>query len=299
MTALAAKLPPVRGRLLENVPMATRSWLRVGGPADVLFVPDGEDDLAAFLAACPEEIPVTVIGATSNLLIRDGGIRGVVIQLGRAFAGISVSATTITAGAGASCAAVSEAAAKAGISGFAFLCGIPGLVGGAMAMNAGAHGCDIAGVIVSATALDNKGRRHILSPQDMDFSYRHCGAAERFIFTGAAFRGTPESTAEIRSKMAEFKGKREATQPIHEATAGSTFKNPPGMRAWELIEQAGCADMRVGDAHLSPLHKNFMINGGKATAFDCETLGEAVRRKVQEKTGVSLEWEIRIVGDAT
>ncbi|HAU30004.1 MAG TPA: UDP-N-acetylenolpyruvoylglucosamine reductase [Rhodospirillaceae bacterium] len=299
MTGHVAKLPPVRGRLLENVPMAQRSWLKVGGPVDVLFTPDGEDDLMSFLAACPKDIPLTVIGATSNLLIRDGGIRGVAIQLGKAFSGIHFAGATIAAGAGASCAALSEAAAKAGISGFEFLSGIPGLIGGALFMNAGAYGQDIAGILTQAIAVDREGQRHELSPHAMHFSYRQSQAGEGFIFTHAVFRGHPDETSEIRARMAEMKAKREATQPIHEATAGSTFKNPPGMRAWELIERAGCADMRVGDAHLSPLHRNFMINGGKATAFDCETLGEEVRRKVQEKTGISLEWEVRIVGDAT
>jgi len=298
MSSIVKRLPQVRGRIEENSPLAPRTWLKVGGPAEVLFTPADEEDLMDFLAACPGDVPTTIIGAASNLIIRDGGIPGVVIRFGRAFADISIAGATLTAGAGASCVAVSETAKKAGIGGFEFLCGIPGFIGGALRMNAGAYGSDIAKILVHADAVDRAGEKHQAPAHDLQLSYRHCGAPADWIFTRATFRGMPDETSKIEARMQEIRTKRESTQPVKEATAGSTFKNPPGMKAWELIEKAGCSDMRVGGAHLSSLHKNFMINDGNASASDCETLGEAIRKKVQEKIGVSLEWEVRIVGVA-
>jgi UDP-N-acetylmuramate dehydrogenase len=298
---LAAELerimPGLRGTLQADAPTAPLSWFRTGGPAEVLFTPADEEDLAAFLAGCPADVPVLVVGLGSNLLIRDGGIRGVVIRLGKAFGDVAVEAGwRVRAGAGAPDVKVARAAAEAGIDGLTFLRGIPGAIGGAMRMNGGAYGGETADVLVEARALDRQGRVQILSKADMDFSYRHCGAPAEYIFTEALFEGRPGEPETILAAMNAITEARSSTQPVNTRTGGSTFKNPPGRKAWELVDQAGCRGLRIGDAQVSELHCNFLINHGKASAAEIEGLGEEVRRRVREISGVELEWEIKRVG---
>ncbi len=294
---LAALIPGLRGSLQPDAPMAPLSWFRTGGTAEVLFTPADADDLAAFLAGCPAEVPLLVVGLGSNLLVRDGGVAGVVVRLGRAFTRITVEQDHgIRAGAGAPDVKVARAAAEAGIDGLAFLRGIPGTVGGALRMNGGAYGGETADMLVEATALDRQGRTHVLSHAGMDFAYRHCGAPEGLIFVEALFRGRPGDPAEILAAMSAITEARGATQPVNTRTGGSTFKNPPGRKAWQLVDEAGCRGLRVGDAQVSELHCNFLINHGRASAAEIETLGEEVRRRVRARSGVELEWEIRRVG---
>lgn len=293
---LIDRLPPVRGRLTEGAPVARSTWFRVGGPAEVLFEPADRDDLAGFLAGRPADIAVTVIGAGSNLLIRDGGIAGVTIRLGRAFAGIAVTGERVTAGAGAIDVTVARAARDAGIGGLEFLSGIPGTIGGALRMNAGAYSREIRDVLVEAEAVGGDGTVHRANPEALGYGYRHCAAPADWIFTGAVLAGKPEPVATIATRMAEIGAAREDTQPIRTRTGGSTFKNPPGAKAWQLIEAAGCRGLRRGGAQVSEVHCNFLINTGTATAADLEGLGEEVRRRVFESAGVQLEWEIRRVG---
>ena len=295
---LTRAMPGLRGMLQAEAPTAPLSWFRTGGPAEVLFTPADEADLALFLAGCPAEIPVLVVGLGSNLLIRDGGVRGVVIRLGKAFAEVTVEAGhRIRAGAGAPDVKVARAAAEAGIDGLTFLRGIPGAIGGALRMNGGAYGGETADVLVEARALDRQGRAHVLSKAEMAFSYRHCGAPAEYIFTEALFEGRPGEPDAILAAMSAITDARSATQPVNTRTGGSTFKNPPGRKAWELVDQAGCRGLRIGDAQVSELHCNFLINHGKATAAEIEALGEEVRRRVRETSGVELEWEIKRVGD--
>lgn len=294
---LAAPIASVRGTVQLDAPSAPLSWFRTGGPADILFSPADEADLAAFLAELPADVPVLVVGLGSNLLVRDGGVRGVVIRLGKGFAAIDVEQDhTIRAGAGAPDVKVARAAAEAGIDGLTFLRGIPGAVGGALRMNGGAYGGETADALIEARALDRQGRAHVLSRADMGFSYRHSDAPADLIFTEALFEGRPGDPDEILSAMTTITEARSASQPVNTRTGGSTFKNPPGRKAWELVDQAGCRGLRIGDAQVSELHCNFLINHGAASAAEIEELGEEVRRRVRETSGVELEWEIKRVG---
>ncbi len=297
--ALRATMPALRGRLMANQPLAELTWFRVGGPAQVLFMPEDEEDLAYLLTRLPAEIPVTVIGLGSNLIIRDGGVPGVVIRLGRGFSEIVVESADIRVGAAVPDVKVARAAQQAGIAGLSFLRGIPGAVGGALRMNGGAYGRETKDALVEARAVDRSGRLHVLGNADMHYSYRHCGAPDDYIFTQATFRGERGDPAVIAAEMDKITESREATQPIKSRTGGSTFKNPPGAKkAWQLIDAAGCRGLRIGDAQVSDLHCNFLINLGHAAAADIETLGETVRRRVHENSGVDLEWEIKRIGVA-
>lgn len=293
---LIDRLPPVRGRLAENSPLASLTWFRVGGPAEVLFRPADVADLAAFIAAKPADVPVTVVGVASNLLIRDGGIPGVVVRLGRGFADITVEGTDIVAGAGALDLNVALTAREAGIAGLEFLSGIPGTVGGGLRMNAGAYGSEFKDVLIEAQAIDPAGALRTLPAAELGLSYRHCDLPEDWIFVGARFRGQAGDKDAVAKRMAEIQAAREASQPIRARTGGSTFANPPGHKAWELIDQAGCRGLLRGGAQISDKHTNFLINAGNATAADLEGLGEEVRRRVHAKFGITLEWEIRRVG---
>ncbi len=293
---LIDRLPPVRGRLTAGYDLKKVTWFRVGGPAEVMFRPEDEADLSLFLAERPEDVPLTVIGVGSNLLVRDGGIPGVVIRLGRGFTGIDVDGERVHCGAVALDVNVAQAARDAGLGGLEFLSGIPGTIGGALRMNAGAYGTEIRDVVESCTAVDDYGVRHTLTPDRMDMSYRHCGVPDSWIFTGATLRGRKEDPAAIAARMAEIKQSREGSQPVRARTGGSTFANPPGQRAWELIDRAGCRGLSLGDAKVSEVHCNFLINRGEATAADLEDLGEEVRARVLDVTGVALRWEIRRIG---
>jgi UDP-N-acetylmuramate dehydrogenase len=294
---LIERLPPVRGRLTEDAPLAPVTWFRVGGAAEILFRPADAEDLAAFLAAKPGDVPVTVIGVASNLLVRDGGVKGVVIRLGRGFVEIRTEGSEVEAGAGALDLNVALTAQQAGIAGLEFMSGIPGTVGGGLRMNAGAYGREFKDVLVSAAALDGKGARHALAPAALGLSYRHCGLPEDWIFVAARFAGEAGDPAAIGRRMAEIQAAREASQPIRARTGGSTFANPPGEKAWELIDRAGCRGLRIGGAAVSEKHANFLINTGNATGADLENLGEEVRRRVHETTGIMLRWEIRRIGE--
>ena len=290
------RLPPARGRLVADAPIGSSTWFRVGGPAEVLFRPADRDDLAEFLAALPEDVPVTVIGVGSNLLVRDGGIAGVVIRLGRGLSAIEAQGHDVQAGAGAVDRTVALRAAGAGIAGLEFLSGIPGMVGGGFATNAGAYGTEFKDVLVSAEAVDRAGTIHRVGPGDLGLSYRRSAAPRDWIFTGATFRGEPGEPGAILARLEAIQAAREASQPIRERTGGSTFANPPGHHAWRLIDEAGCRGMRRGGAVVSEKHTNFLINTGNATASDIEELGEEVRRRVENRFGILLEWEIRRVG---
>jgi UDP-N-acetylmuramate dehydrogenase len=289
-------LPPVRGRLTANAPIGHLTWFRVGGPAEFLFRPADVDDLAAFLAALPASIPVTVIGVGSNLLVRDGGIPGVTIRLGRGFAATIPSGDEVAAGAGALDLNVALAAAEAGITGLEFLSGIPGTVGGGFQTNAGAYGSEFKDVLVSADAVGRDGKIHRVSAAELGFSYRHSAAPPGWIFTSAIFRGTRGDRAAIARRLTEIQAAREASQPIRARTGGSTFANPPGHTAWQLIDGAGCRGLAHGGAMVSEKHANFLINTGNATAADLEALGEEVRRRVRDRFGIVLDWEIRRIG---
>jgi UDP-N-acetylmuramate dehydrogenase len=295
-TTLLDRLPTVRGKMTANAALAGFSWFRVGGPAEVLFEPADADDLAAFMAGLPAEVPVTVVGVASNLLVRDGGVAGVVIRLGKAFADITVDGDTVIAGAGAMDVNVSRAARDAGLAGLEFLIGIPGTVGGALRMNAGAYGAEVSDIFAAAWAVTGRGEVAALSPADMAFAYRHCGQPDDIIFTQATFRGVPGDVDAISLRMADIQKARGETQPVKSRTGGSTFANPDGRKAWELIEEAGCRGLTRGGAQVSPQHCNFLINTGNATAADLEGLGEEVRRRVLEETGIELHWEIRRIG---
>ncbi|MFZ0851189.1 MAG: UDP-N-acetylmuramate dehydrogenase [Hyphomicrobiaceae bacterium] len=298
-SSLAAEMPNLRGRLLGNVPLADITWFRVGGPAEVLFTPADEADLAYFLARLPAEIATCVVGLGSNLLVRDGGVPGVVIRLGRGFADTRIEAEhRLRAGAAVPDVKLARAAADAAISGLAFYRGIPGSIGGALRMNAGAHGRETGEVLLEARAVDRQGNIHVLPAADLKLSYRHCGVPDDWIFTAALYQGQPGAAAEILKQMAEVADYREANQPIKQRTGGSTFKNPPGASAWKLIDQAGCRGLRVGGAQVSQMHCNFLINDQAATAEDLERLGETVRAQVVAHCGVTLQWEIIRLGVA-
>jgi len=296
---LKAKMPQLRGRLLPNQPLAELTWFRVGGPAQVLFMPEDEADLASFLGALPAEIPVTVIGLGSNLIVRDGGVPGVVIRLGRGFGDVKVEpGARVRAGTGVPDVKVSRAAQEAGIAGLAFFRGIPGAIGGALRMNGGAYGRETKDALIEARGVDRAGRVHVFANGDMRYSYRHCGAPDDVIFTAALFQGEPGDPEKIAAEMDKITESREATQPIKSRTGGSTFKNPPGHKAWQVIDAAGCRGLKIGGAQVSEMHCNFLINLGGATAADIETLGETVRTRVKENSGVELEWEIKRIGVA-
>ena len=295
---LIRRLPPLRGRLAANAPIGPLTWFRVGGPAEVLFRPADLEDLASFLAALPSDIPVTVIGIGSNLLVRDGGIRGVAVRLGRGFAGVAATGDEVAAGAGALDLNVALTAAGAGIAGLEFLSGIPGTIGGGFQTNAGAYGREFKDVLISADAIDRCGAPHRLGVAEMGLSYRHSAVDPDWIFVAARFRGEPGEPAEIARRMAEIRAAREASQPIRARTGGSTFANPPGHQAWQLIDSAGCRGLTRGGATVSQKHTNFLINTGNATAADLEGLGEEVRRLVYHRCGIMLEWEIRRIGES-
>jgi UDP-N-acetylmuramate dehydrogenase len=291
-------MPDLRGRLLTNQSLAELTWFRVGGPAQLLFMPEDETDLAYFLSRLPAEIEVTVIGLGSNLIVRDGGVPGVVIRLGRGFGEVAIEDLQLRTGAAVPDIKIARAAQKAGISGLSFLRGIPGGIGGALRMNGGAYGRETKDTLVAARAVDRQGRIHVLSNADMHFAYRHSGAPDDFIFTQALVAGERGDPAVIAAEMAKITESREATQPVKSRTGGSTFKNPPGHKAWQLIDAAGCRGLRLGDAQVSELHCNFLINLGNASATDIETLGETVRQRVKDNAGVDLEWEIKRIGVA-
>ncbi|MBY0559690.1 UDP-N-acetylmuramate dehydrogenase [Hyphomicrobium sp.] len=293
---LIAAMPDLRGRLSPNASLADVTWFRVGGPAQVLFTPADEADLAYFLKHKPRDVAVQVVGLGSNLLVRDGGVPGVVIRLGRGFGEIKVDGQRLRAGTAVPDVKVSRAAAEAGIRGLAFYRGIPGSIGGALRMNAGAHGRETKDCLVGARAVDPQGNIHVLSLADMGFTYRHCGIPKDWIFTEATFEGEPGNPAEILKEMDEVADYREKNQPIKERTGGSTFKNPDGHSAWKLVDQAGCRGMRVGGAKVSEMHCNFLINDKQATGEDVEALGETVRARVLASSGITLDWEIIRVG---
>ena len=292
---LKARMPELRGRLLANQPLGEFTWFRVGGSAQAFFMPDDENDLAYFLRNLPAEIPVTVIGAGSNLIVRDGGVAGAVIRLGRGFNDAKVEKHRITAGTAMLDVMVARAAQPAGIAGLAFLSGIPGTIGGALRMNGGAYGGETKDVLIESHGVDRQGNLRKFSNGEMGFSYRHCGVPEDVIFTTAVLQGQAGQPEEIAAQMATIKKKRETSQPRNR-TGGSTFKNPPGHSAWKLVDDAGCRGLTIGGAQVSELHSNFLINLGGATAADIENLGETVRERVKTHSGVELEWEIKRVG---
>ncbi|GHD54065.1 UDP-N-acetylenolpyruvoylglucosamine reductase [Thalassobaculum fulvum] len=298
MTHLIERLPPVRGEYRADAPTAQLTWFRVGGPAEVLFRPADEADLIDFLAERPGDVPVTVLGVGSNVLIRGGGIRGVVVRLGKAFAETRIDGDRVTAGAGALDVTVAATAQRAGLTGLEFLSGIPGTVGGALRMNAGAYGAEVKDVLVSARAIDGLGHVHTLAAADMGLSYRHCAVPEDWIFTSAVFQARPGDPATIAQAMADIRDAREDTQPRRVRTGGSTFANPAGHKAWQLIDAAGCRGLKIGGAQVSEKHCNFLLNVGNATAEDIEALGEEVRRRVRNSSGIELRWEIRRIGVA-
>ena len=297
LAELIAGLPDLRGKLMQGIALADYTWFRVGGPAEVLYTPADEEDLSYFMKNTPSDMPVTVIGLGSNLLVRDGGISGVVMRLGRGFGEISIEeGSRLRAGAAVPDVKVARAAAEAGISGLAFYRGIPGCVGGALRMNGGAHGRETCEVVVEARAVDRQGNLHVLPVAELHYVYRHCGAPEEFVFTEALFQGEPGDSDKILAEMDEIAAYREEVQPIKSRTGGSTFKNPPGNKAWKLIDAAGCRGLTVGGAHVSEMHCNFLINEGAATAADLEELGETVRARVKATSGIELEWEIKRLG---
>lgn len=296
-TPLIDRLPKVRGKLREGAQLAKVTWFQVGGPADVMFRPADEADLADFLKGKPTDMPVTVIGVGSNLLVRDGGIRGVVIRLGRPFTDVVVEDGAVHAGAGALDLHVAQTAQMNGIAGLEFLSGIPGTIGGALRMNAGAYGSEIKDILVSATAIDGNGNIHTVTPDEMEMTYRHCGVPEDWIFISAILRASSGDPEDIAKRMDEIQKARAGSQPIKSRTGGSTFANPVPDRAWEVIDAAGCRGLTIGGAQMSEQHCNFMINTGDATALDLEQLGDEVRRRVKEHSGVELRWEIRRIGE--
>ncbi|PZF75995.1 UDP-N-acetylenolpyruvoylglucosamine reductase [Aestuariivirga litoralis] len=295
--ALLKRLPQVRGRLEANAPLADLTWFRAGGPAEVLFTPADEADLAAFLKGTPKDVPVYVIGVGSNLLVRDGGVPGVVIRLGKGFAEITEEpGHRVRAGTASLDVRVARFALEKSIDSLTFLRGIPGTIGGALRMNAGAYGGETKDILIEARAVDRSGAIHVLSNADMKYTYRHCGAAEDLVFTQALFQGRAGDPAEISAAMDKITESREATQPIKSRTGGSTFKNPPGNKSWQLIDKAGMRGFAVGPAKVSELHCNFLINEGGATAAQIEELGETVRARVKATSGIELDWEIKRIG---
>ena len=293
---LKAAMPQLRGRLLANQSLAELTWFRVGGPAQALYMPEDEADLSYFLSNLPGEIAVTVVGLGSNLIVRDGGVPGVVVRLGRGFNELGVEGLNVRAGAAVPDVKVARVAQEAGIAGLSFMRGIPGGVGGALRMNGGAYGRETKDALIEARAVDRTGRIHVLRNADMHFTYRHCGAPDGYIFTQALFGGERGDRAAIAAEMERITESRESTQPVKSRTGGSTFKNPPNQKAWQLIDAAGCRGLRIGGAQVSEMHCNFLINSGNATAADIEALGETVRARVKESSGVELDWEIKRIG---
>jgi UDP-N-acetylmuramate dehydrogenase len=294
---LLKRLPQVRGRLIPNQPLADYTWFKVGGPAEVLYMPADEIDLATFMAGTPTDVPIYTIGVGSNLLVRDGGMPGVVIRMGRGFNDIALeNPTTIRAGTAALDKKVAEFAYQHGLSGMAFLVGIPGSIGGALRMNGGANKEETTQILVEARAVDRAGHLRVLSHADMGFTYRHCAAAEDLVFTTALLRGTPADKAAIKAQMDHNIHHRETVQPIRERTGGSTFKNPKDHSSWKLIDAAGLRGFNIGPARVSEMHCNFLINEGGATAAQIEELGETVRERVHAHSGIMLEWEIKRIG---
>lgn len=296
--ALLPLMPKVRGRLEPNFPLADLTWFRTGGPAQILFTPADAEDLSRFLEALPSDIPVYPIGVGSNLLVRDGGVNGVVIRLGRGFGQLEAQENfRVLAGAAVPDVKVARFALDRGIAGLTFLRGIPGTIGGALRMNGGAYGGETKDVLVEAYGVDRGGRKIVLANRDMQYAYRHCGAPEDLIFTAALLQGKAGDAAEISAAMEEITNRRESTQPVRARTGGSTFKNPPGHKAWQLIDKAGLRGFAIGPAKVSELHCNFLINEGGATAEQLEELGETIRRRVKESSGIELEWEIKRIGN--
>lgn len=296
---LKAKMPQLRGRLMANQPLAELTWFRVGGPAQVMFMPEDENDLAYVLKSLAPKVPVIVIGLGSNLIVRDGGVPGIVIRLGRGFNEVAVeNGHRIRTGTAVPDVKVARAAQEAAIAGLSFMRGIPGGIGGALRMNGGAYGRETKDALIEARGVDRQGNIRVFSNADMHYSYRHCGAPDDIIFTQALFQGSPGDKVVIAAEMDKITEAREATQPIKSRTGGSTFKNPPGNKAWQLIDAAGCRGLRNGDAQVSELHCNFLINHGNASGAEIEALGESVRERVQAQSGVTLEWEIKRIGVA-
>ena len=294
---IRGRAPGIRGRLIANQPLSDLTWFRVGGPAQVLFSPADEADLAVLLAALDPETPVTVIGLGSNLIVRDGGVPGVVIRLGgKAFGSVEIDGETLRAGTAVPDMRLAKAAAEASLDGLAFYRGIPGSIGGALRMNAGAHGGETTDVLIEARGIDRRGHLRTFSHGEMGFTYRHSSTPDNVIFTSALFRGRAGQREAIEAEMDRVTAAREAAQPIRERTGGSTFKNPDGHKAWQLVDAAGCRGLRVGGAQVSEMHCNFLINRDDATAADIEGLGEVVRRRVRETSGVELHWEIKRIG---
>jgi UDP-N-acetylmuramate dehydrogenase len=281
---------------LANQALKDLTWFRVGGPAQILFMPEDEADLAYLLRQLPPDVPVCVIGLGSNLIVRDGGVPGVVVRLGRGFAGVAIEGDRVRAGAAVPDLKVAQAAQEAGIGGLAFFRGIPGAIGGALRMNGGAYGRETKDVLLEARGIDRQGRVRGFGTAEMGFAYRHCGVPEDVIFTQALFSGAPRNPQTIQAEMQAITEARESTQPVKSRTGGSTFKNPPGRKAWQLIDQAGCRGLKLGEAQVSQMHCNFLINLGNASAADIENLGELVRARVKASSGVELEWEIRRIG---
>src|SRR5271168_2801451 len=294
---LKAAMPELRGRLTANQSLSELTWFRVGGPAQVLFTPADEDDLAYFLSYLPAELPVSIVGVGSNLIVRDGGLPGVVIRLGpRGFGEAAAHGDVVSAGAATLDKRVAETAAAANLGGLEFFFGIPGTIGGALRMNAGANGAETKDVLCEASGVDRDGKKHVFTNAEMKFVYRNSAVDPSIIFTSARLQGKPATPEAIRVRMNEVQAHREAAQPIREKTGGSTFKNPPGNSAWKLIDAAGCRGLRLGGAQVSEMHCNFLINTGDATAHDIEMLGETVRERVKQTSGIELHWEIKRIG---
>lgn len=293
---LVGRLPKTRGSYRANYELAPATWFRVGGPAEIFFKPEDYDDLVFFLKERPADVAYTMVGVASNLLVRDGGVPGVVIRLGKGFTHIAFNGDYVDVGAGVLDRTLAEVAADEGMTGLEFLCGIPGTIGGALRMNAGCYGREIKDVLISAFVLDPKGQLHTLTPTDLGYTYRHCGLPADWIFVGARFRVEAGNPSQIHEYMASLLAEREKTQPVKSRTGGSTFANPEGYKAWQLIDKAGCRGMRRGGAMVSELHCNFLINAGNATADDLEMLGETIRQKVAETSQVDLRWEVERVG---
>jgi len=297
MIDLISRLPQTYGEIIPNADVAKGTWFRVGGVAEILFKPNNTQDLCGFLSTCPKDVPITVLGLGSNLIIRDGGIKGVVIKLGKSFADISHDNNIVTVGAGASDVLVARYGAKQGLSGMEFLVGIPGNIGGALRMNAGAYGTEIADILIDCTVVNRDGLIQTFKRDEVDFSYRHNGLPDNVIFISARFKTTPQNPDIITAQLDEIKTQREETQPVKDRTGGSTFANPEGYKAWELIDSVGGREYKIGGASMSEKHCNFMLNDGTATAQNLEDLGEEMIRRVYEKHGIKLRWEIRRIGE--
>lgn len=301
MTDLKDRLPEVRGKYIEDARLDALTWFRVGGPADILFTPEDFDDLIAFLRGCPDDIPVRVVGVGSNLLVRDGGLEGVTIRLAKGFNEVSIQGDVVEAEAGALDVTVARRAQKAGLTGLEFFRGIPGAIGGALRMNAGSYGTETKDVLIECTAVDRKGHVRTMKVEEMGYAYRHSDVPEDFIFTSACFQTRRDDPEAIKARMDAITESREESQPVKSRTGGSTFKNPDpersgGLKAWQLIDKAGCRGLRIGGAQVSQQHCNFLINQGEASAADLEALGDEVRRRVLENSGVELQWEIKRIG---